>query len=116
MDNVDQAAHVIMMCVQDRYSPTRVAECLADNGLITEDLPDPNVFSGAEELEWPTVDGYINLKGGEISVVYDERDEYDYLTEPAPMPGEIRITDTTAGRELAYSILAACSMKDAQDA
>lgn len=115
MNNLDQAAHVIMMCVQDGYSPTRIAERLAESGLLAEDLPEPNIFSGAEELEWPTVDGYINLHGGEISVVYDERDEYDYLAEPAPVPGEIRITDTTAGREVAYSILAACSMKDVQD-
>lgn len=115
MDNLDQAAHVIMMCVQDGYSPTRIAERLADYGLLAEDLPEPSVFPGTKELEWATVDGYVNLKGGEILVAYDERDEDDYLTEPAPAPGEIRITDTGQGRAVAYSILAACDLKDAQD-
>lgn len=115
MNNFDQAAHVIMLCVQKRYSPRRIAESLADYGLLAPDLLDPSVFPDTGELEWEVVDGYVNLNGGEISVCYDERDEDTYLTYPTPEPGEICITDTTAGRELAYSILAACSMKDAQD-
>lgn len=115
MDNVDQAAHVIMMCVKKRYSPTRIAECLADYGLLAEDLLDPSVFPDTGELEWAVVDGYVNLNGGEISVCYDERDEETYLTYPTPEPGEIRITNTTQGRELVRRILAACDYKDAQD-
>lgn len=116
MNNLDQAMHVIMMCVKKRYSPTRIAECLADYGLLAEDLLDPSVFPDTGELEWSAVDGYVSLHNGDLTVFYDERDEETYATEPAPERGEIRITDTTQGRELAYNILAACDLKDTHDA
>lgn len=115
MSNFDLAAQVIMLCVQKRYSPRRIAESLADYGLLAEDLLDPSVFPDTGELEWAVVDGYVSLNGGEISVCYDDRDEDTYLTDPDPEPGEIRITNTTQGRELARRILAACDYKDAQD-
>lgn len=115
MSNFDLAAQVIMLCVQKRYSPRRIAESLADYGLLAEGLPDPSVFPDTGELEWAVVDGYVNLNGGEISVCYDDRDEDTYLTDPDPEPGEIRITNTTQGRELARRILAACDYKDAHD-
>ena len=115
MDNIDQAAHVIMMCASEGRSPTRTAEFLADYGLITPDLPEPDIALPRGEQEWHAIDGYVNLSDGEITAYYDERDEETYPTEPAPEPGEIRITDTGQGRYLAYSILAACDLKDAQD-
>lgn len=116
MNNFEHAMHVIMLCVQKGYSPRRIAESLADYGLLAPDLLDPSVFPDTGELEWAVVDGYVNLNGGEISVCYDERDEDTYLTAPTPEPGEIRITNTTQGRELARRILVACDYKDAQDA
>lgn len=114
MDNKDQAAHIIMKCVQDGFSPTRIAESLADYGLITPDLPEPYTSLSTGEREWSAVDGYVNLHNGDLTVFYDERDEETYATEPAPEPGEIRITDTGQGRYIAYSILAACDLKDTQ--
>ena len=115
MSNFDLAAQVIMLCVQKRYSPRRIAESLADYGLLAEDLLDPSVFPDTGELEWAVVDGYVNLNGGEISVCYDERDEDTYLTAPTPEPGEIRIANTTQGRALARRILVACDYKDAHN-
>lgn len=115
MDNLDQAAQVITLCAQKGYSPRRIAESLADCGLLAPDLPAPytSLFTG--EREWSAVDGYVSLHNGDLTVFYDERDEETYATEPAPERGEIRITDTTQGRELAYNTLAACDLKDAQD-
>lgn len=115
MDNHDRAANIIAHGMKNDDSPARITRHLADYGLLAEDLLDPSVFPDIGELEWAVVDGYVNLDGGEISVSYDERDEDTYLTYPAPEPGEIRITNTTQGRELARRILAACDYKDAQD-
>lgn len=107
MTNLDLAAQVIMLYVQKGYSPTRIAESLAGCGLLAPDLPASDLSFPSGEKEWGVIDGYVNLDGGEITVAYDE--------EPAPEPGQIRITDTGQGRYLAYSILAACNLKDAQD-
>ncbi len=115
MTNFELAAQVIMLCVQDGYSPRRIAESLADCGLLAPDLPAPYTSLSTGEREWSAVDGYVNLHNGDLTVFYDERDEETYATEPAPEPGEIRITDTGQGRYLAYSILAACDLKDAHD-
>jgi len=115
MTNLDLAAQVIMLCVQKGYSPRRIAESLADCGLLAPAPPEPTVFSDTGEFEWPMVDGYVSLDGGVIRAVYDECDEDDYLTKPAPDPCELCVTDTMKGRELAYNILAACDLKDAHD-
>lgn len=115
MDNQDQAANIIAHGMKNGDSPARIAKHLADYGLLAEALLDPSVFPDTGELEWAVVDGYVNLNGGEISVCYDERDEETYLTYPTPEPGEIRITNTTQGRELARRILVACDYKDAHD-
>ena len=93
----------------------RLANALADAGLLAPDLPAPYTSLSTGEREWSAVDGYVNLHNGDLTVFYDERDEETYATEPAPEPGEIRITDTGQGRYLAYSILAACDLKDAHD-
>ncbi len=115
MDNHTRAANIIAHGMKNGDSPARIAKHLADYGLLAEDLLDPSVFPDTGELEWAVVDGYVSLNGGEISVCYDDRDEDTYLTDPDPEPGEIRITNTTQGRELARRILAACDWKDAHD-
>lgn len=114
-DKMAQAAHIITHGLKNGDSPARIAKHLADYGLLAPDLPAPytSLFTG--EREWSAVDGYVSLHNGDLTVFYDERDEETYATEPAPERGEIRITDTTQGRELAYSILAACDLKDTQD-
>lgn len=115
MDNLDQAAHVIAHGMKNDDSPARIAKHLQDYGLLVDDPPEPYTSLSTGEREWSAVDGYVNLHNGDLTVFYDERDEETYATEPAPEPGEIRITDTGQGRYLAYSILAACDLKDAQD-
>lgn len=114
-DKMAQAAQVIQEVYALGGASQDAAKALAEAALLAEDLPEPTVFSDTEELEWPMVDGYVSLDGGVIRAVYDECDEDDYLTRPAPDPCELRVTDTTKGRKLAYNILAACDLKDAQD-
>lgn len=124
MTNQDKAAQTIYHLVKNHLDlennlsktvATRIAQILCKENLLALDPPDPDISLPSGEQEWHAIDGYVNLHGGEITVSYDERDEDTYLTEPAPEPGEIRITDTTQGRAVAYAILAACEYKDAQD-
>lgn len=116
MDNHTRAVNIITHCLKNGDSPARIAKHLDDYGLLTPDLPELRFFPDTEEYESDVVDGFVNLDGGKITVSYDERDEDTYLTQKAPAPGEIRITDTGQGRAIAYNILAACEMKDTQDA
>ncbi|MHA7726206.1 hypothetical protein [Corynebacterium hesseae] len=115
MDNLDQAAHVIMMCVKKGYSPARIAESLADYGLITPDLPEPRIFLDTGEREWHMVDGYVSLEDGIIHVIHDETDDENEPDALMPDWAELRFSNTTKARENAYAILAACDLKDTQD-
>lgn len=116
MTNFELAAQVIMLCVQKRYSPRRIAESLADCGLLAEALPAPRIFPNTGEYEWHMTDGYVSLEDGIIHVIHDETDDDWEPAELDPDPGELRFSTTTKGRETAYAILAACDLKDAQDA
>lgn len=115
MDNQDQAAHVIMMCVSEGRSPTRTAEFLAEYGLITPDPPEPRIFLDTGEREWHMVDGYVSLEDGIIHVIHDETDDDQEPAELRPDHCELRFSDTTKARETAAAILAACDHKDTQD-
>lgn len=115
MNNFDQAVHAITMCVKKRYSPTRIAECLADHGLITPDLPEPCIYPDTGEHEWHMDDGYVSVEDGIIHVIHDETDDDNEPDALMPDWAELRFSNTTKGRETAYSILAACDYKDAHD-
>lgn len=52
MDNLDQAAQVIMLCVQKGYSPRRIAESLADCGLLAPALPERSRGMGTSGAVW----------------------------------------------------------------
>ena len=115
MTNFELAAQVIMLCVRKGYSPARIAESLADYGLITPDLPEPRIFLDTGEREWHMVDGYVSLEDGIIHVIHDETDDDQEPAELKPDHCELRFSDTTKARENAYAILAACEYKDAHD-
>ena len=115
MSKQDRAAKAIKFGAARGYSPEQIATLLNELNLLVPDLPGLRFFPDTEEYEADVVDGYINLNGGEITVSYDERDEDTCLTDPAPEPGEIRITHTGQGRAVAYAILATCDLKDAHD-
>ena len=115
MTNLDLAAQVIMLCVQKGYSPARIAECLAEYGLITPDLPEPRIFLDTGEREWHMVDGYVSLEDGIIHVIHDETDDDREPAALNPDHCELRFSNTTKARETAYAVLAACDHKDTQD-
>lgn len=114
MSKQDRAAKAIEHAVKRGYTPEQTAALLKVLSLLAPALPAPDLSFPSGEKEWGVIDGYVNLDG-EITVAYDEEDEETYPTASAPEPGQIRITDTGQGRYLAYSILAACDYKDAQD-
>lgn len=115
MSNSYRAVKLIEYAVEHGYTPEQTARLLEKFDLLAPDPPAPDTSLSSSEKEWDMVDGYVNLYDGEITAYYDERDEDTYLTESAPEPGEIRITDTGQGRAFAYGILAACDIKDAHD-
>ncbi|OFN80072.1 hypothetical protein HMPREF2526_06180 [Corynebacterium sp. HMSC070E08] len=115
MDNHDRAERIIAHGMKNGDSPARIAKHLADYGLLAEDLPEPCIYPDTGEHEWHMEDGYVSVEDGIIHVIHDETND-DW--EPAELdsdPCEIRIGDTTKGRETAYAILAACEIKDAHD-
>lgn len=115
MTNFELAAQVIMLCVQDGYSPRRIAESLADCGLLAPSLPAPRPFSDTGGREWYMKDGYVSLEDGIIYVIHDETNDDNEPDALMPDWAELRFSDTTKARENAYAILAACDLKDAQD-
>lgn len=115
MSKQSRAAKLIEHAAKRGYTPEQTASLLDKFDLLAPGLLAPDASFPSGEKEWGVMDGYVNLDGGDITVAYDERDEDTYLTEPAPEPGQIRITDINQGRELAYRILAACDLKDTQD-
>jgi len=84
MSKQDRAAKAIKFEAARGYSPEQIATLLNELNLLVPDLPGLRFFPDTEEYEADVVDGYINLKGGEITVSYDERDEDTYLTDPPP--------------------------------
>lgn len=116
MDNLTSAESIITHGMKNDESPARIAKHLANYGLLVEDLPEPCIYPDTGEHEWHMDNGYVSVEDGIIHVIHDETDD-DW--EPAELdsdPCEIRIGDTTKGRETAWAILAACDLKDAQDA
>ncbi|MDK8241698.1 hypothetical protein [Corynebacterium coyleae] len=86
------------------------AERLAEAGLLAPDLPEPGVFKDGAEVEWATLDGYVNVENGLITVSHDERTEDDTPDKKAqlwPEPGQIKFLDHTAARHLGTLLIAA---------
>lgn len=115
MTNLDQAAQVIALCAQKGYGPYLTAEHLADYGLLTPDPPEPCIYPDTGEHEWHMDDGYVSVEDGIIHVIHDETDDDNEPDALMPDWAELRFSTTTKAREAAYSVLAACDHKDAQD-
>ena len=112
MSNSYRAVKLIEYAVEHGYTPEQTARLLEKFDLLAPDLPAPDTSLPSGEREWNLGDGYVNLHDGEILVSYDERNEETYLTEPAPEPGQIRITDAYNARQLAYALLAVTYYKE----
>lgn len=101
MSNIDRAADVIDQWAQEGYelnsavgSPHAIAEHLADAGLITPDLPEPQRIG--QELVWPLGDP----DGWEVTAT----DDYIRLSDER---GAIITVNRKLARELGHIFLAA---------
>ena len=111
MNNRKKAAEVIN---RHGFDPCREPECiaqdLADAGLLAPDVPEPGVFKDGAEVEWDTLDGYVNVENGLITVSHDERTEDDTPEQRERLrvdEGQIIITDPTEAEYLGHLIIAA---------
>lgn len=83
---------------------------LAGAGLLAPDAPEPGVFKDGAEVEWATLDGYVNLEDGLITISHDERTEDDtpeQLNRLGADPGQIIITNPDKAEHLGNLIIAA---------
>ena len=72
-----QARHKTEMDNNTDWAAQNLAGDLADAGLLAPDAPEPGVFKDGAEVEWDTLDGYVNVENGLILVAHDERAEGD---------------------------------------
>ena len=82
---------------------------LAEAGLLAPDLPEPAYFESGE-VEWDTLDGYVNINDGLITVSYSETNEHDdapTIARLTPEPGQLKFLDTTAAKDLGTLLTAA---------
>ena len=107
MNNRDRAAEII-----DKHSfePECIASYLADAGLLAPDAPEPGVFKDGAEIEWATIDGYVNLENGLITISHDERTEDDtpeQLERLRVDEGQIIITNPAKAEHIGHLLIAA---------
>ena len=122
MSNRDRAAEVIRtwqsrhkteMDNNPDWAAQNLASDLADAGLLAPDVPDvpePGVFKDGSEVEWDTLDGYVNVENGVITISHDERTEDDTPEQRERLrvdEGQIIITDPAEAECLAHLIIAA---------
>lgn len=99
MNNIDRAAHVINETYSDEYvkphmAPPKVAQALADEGLLMPDLPEPTRWKQNEEPEWDACDTTVSPAGhGGRIIVEDSDGRWKASAEDI--------------RDLAYALLAA---------
>lgn len=92
------------------YLGERIADVLANAGLLAPDAPEPGVFKDGAEVEWDTLDGYVNIENGLIIVAHDERVEGDPPEKDAqlwPEPGQLKFLNPAAAEEIGELLIAA---------
>lgn len=103
MDNLDQAAQAIMLCVQKGYGPYLTAETLADYGLLTPDLPEP---------DWGTPRGatwYLPYHIGDIRRMREHIVAFGHDCQDKPF--RLVLTEDEAD-VIAHTLLAAANYKE----
>lgn len=96
-------------CMFCEYSAETAADMLADAGLLAPDLPEPAYFESGE-VEWDTLDGYVNVENGLILAAHDERVEGDPPEKDEqlwPEPGQIKFLNPAAAEDLGEILIAA---------
>ena len=86
------------------------AQRLADAGLLAPDAPEPGVFKDGAEVEWDTLDGYVNVENGLIIAAHDERTEGDPPEKDeqlSPELGRLKFLNPAAAEEIGELLIAA---------
>ena len=119
MSNLEKAADVIRtwqqrhrteMDTNPDWAAQNLAGDLAQAGLLPPNIPEPGVFKDGAEIEWDTLDGYVNVENGLITIAHDERAEDDTPEQRERLrvdPGQIIITDPAEAEHLGHLIIAA---------
>lgn len=92
------------------YLGERIADALTDAGLLAPDAPEPGVFKDGSEVEWDTLDGYVNIENGLIIAAHDERTEGDTPEKDEqlqPEPGRLKFLNPAAAEDLGELLIAA---------
>ena len=108
----DEAIRVIreQTLVSDLATSKDIARKLEYAGLLAPDAPEPGVFKDGAEVEWDTLDGYVNVENGLIIVAHDERAEGDTPEKDAqlwPEPGQLKFLNPAAAEEIGELLIAA---------
>ena len=110
MSNLDKAAKALARATTLGPGICRDLAGILDNaGLLAPDLPEPAYFENGE-VEWDTLDGYVNINDGLITVSYSETNEHDdsaTIERLTPEPGQLKFLDTTAAKDLGTLLTAA---------
>lgn len=114
-----QARHKTEMDNNTTWAAQNLAGDLADAGLLAPDAPEPGVFKDGSEVEWDTLDGYVNVENGLIIVAHDERVEGDPPEKDAqlwPEPGQLKFLNPAAAEEIGELLIAAAKYAAADEA
>lgn len=112
MSNRDEAIRVIreQTLVSDLATSKDIARKLEYAGLLAPDAPEPGVFKDGAEVEWDTLDGYVNVENGLILVAHDERVEGDPPEKDeqlSPELGRLKFLNPAAAEEIGELLIAA---------
>ena len=105
-DECERIGGACLDCVREA---TDAAQDLANDGLLAPDLPEPAYFESGE-VEWDTLDGYVNVENGLILVAHDERAEGDNSEKAeqlSPEPGRLKFLNPAAAEDLGEILIAA---------
>lgn len=110
MKNADKAATVVAEFLNGNdVAANAITRRLADAGLLAPDLPEPAYFESGE-VEWDTLDGYVNVENGLILAAHDERVEGDPPEKDEqlwPEPGRLKFLNPAAAEDLGELLIAA---------
>lgn len=97
----------------DMPDPEWLADQLNRRGYLAPDLPEPGTYASGE-IEWATLDGYVNVENGLITVSHDERTEDDTPEQRERLhvdDGQIIITNPATAEYLGHLLIAAARVQ-----
>lgn len=105
-----QARHKTEMDTNPDWAAQNLAGDLTAAGLLPPNIPEPGVFKDGAEVEWDTLDGYVNVENGLITIAHSEINE-DTTPEQRERlqagTGQIIITDPAEAERIGHLIIAA---------